>query len=237
MNKEHAFKIFVKEGVKFGGWRSKEIFEHAWYSQNWDTNGNSNSGYEKKEWMTEEVLEAFKWYLDMAGRYEGRWPAVRQKGLMTADELRQFEKDVQKACEEKQHAQWESQRKSKQKRDKKLNELGQDFLKNMQVGEVYMVKFGDWWGERGMLVMEIDEASISGFYLDHMDTLVPFDAPKKEGYMYTKPSKYNSVKIGNGYVDGMFEWDGKTFKRTRTYETKMAKFIKRKIENPVVNKF
>ena len=233
MTTEEAFKIFVRHGSRFRYYSVKEIFQYAWYSQYWGKAGYNS--YEKRDWMTPDLLAAFEWFLDQAGRDRG-YMIGRDKGQMTREELSKFEKDVENTCREKERAKWESRRKSSEKREKMLEKQGKEFLKNMQIGEVYMVKFSDIWGERGILVMEIDPASISGFYLDHKDKIVPGDASEKEGYMYTKPSKYTSVKVNGEYVPGKFEWDGKSFIKTRTYETKMAKFIKRKIENPVIIK-
>ena len=82
----------------------------------------------------------------------------------------------------------------------------------------------------------IDPGSVSGFYLDNDDKRILADSPKKEGYLYTKPNRWQSLKVGNEWLSAILEWDGKTFKKTRSYETKMAKFLKRKIENAIVIK-
>jgi hypothetical protein len=210
----------------------RDILDHAWYSQHWS---GGDYSYKRRDWMGDDLILAFNWYLDAVGRDLGLGYG-RAKGLLKKEEIAKIEKELKEYVEERRHKKWDQQYKSKVKRDKKLTKQGNDFAAQMKVGDVWMVKFGGWWSDRGIHVLEIEKGSISGFYLDRAEKRVPFNTPKKEGYFYTKPSKYNSVKVGDNYVEGMFEWDGKTFIKTRTYETKMTKFLKRKVENPIIKK-
>jgi hypothetical protein len=226
MDKEKAFQLFVKYGFKhYGGYGSDKIFEDAWYSQHWD--GKDDHYRQKRDWMDDEVMSLFSWYLDQVGR-DGGWNVGRLPGLMSKEEMKQFEKDVKKECEKKQHDKWAQENASKIRCDAKKMAHGKTLIDSMKVGEVYLVKFGrDMWGTRGILVEEIDKDSISGFYLDRVDHEVPMDAPEKEGYFYSRPIQYRKIK---------FEWEGKTFKRTRTYESKYVKFILNKVEGAIVVK-
>jgi hypothetical protein len=235
MTKEQAFKLFVKYGFKhYGGYGSKSIFDDAWNSQYWD--GKDDHFRQKRDWMVDEVMDAFNWYLDQTGRDGGRGVG-RLAGLISREELAKFEKDVIKECEKKQHDKWASENKARERRNERLTKKGDDFIQEMKTGDVWMVKFDDLRRERGILVMEIEPGSISGFYLDCVETEVPTDAPQKEGYLYTRPNNWRKrIKVGDNWISSVGEWDGKTFKRTRSYETKMAKFLKRKIENPIILK-
>lgn len=236
MTNEKAIQVFKKYASKHYNYYNagRDIFEDAWYSQFWGGKGNYGS-HDKRDWMGEEVVEVFNWYLDQVGRDNG-WNKDRDKGLMDSKKLDAIERDITEYCRDKQHKKWETERKARDKREAKLKAQGEDFQKNMKVGDVWMVKFSDLWRERGILIMEIDPGSVSGFYLDHADKRIPADSPQKEGFLYTKPNSWNNVKVGKEWVPAINEWDGKTFKRTRSYETKMAKFLKRKIENPIVKK-
>jgi hypothetical protein len=236
MTKEEAVRIFKKYASKHYNYYSagRDIFEAAWYSQFWNGKGNPGS-HTKRDWMTDEIIEAFNWYLDGVGRDNG-WGKDRDTKMIPVKEMDAIEREINEYCREREHKKWETDRKSREKREAKIQAQGKAFQEEMKVGDVWMVKFDDYWRERGILVMEIDPGSISGFYLDNVYKRIPADSPKKEGYLYTKPSKYQGVKVGDVWIDGMGEWDGKTFKRTRSYETKMAKFLKRKIENPVIKK-
>jgi len=114
---------------------------------------------------------------------------------------------------------------------------GKAIVDSITTGDVVLVKFGDIWGYRGMKVLEIEEGFIAGFYLDFVDCQVPTETPKKDGYRYTKPNNYNNIWVKDGKnIPVINEWDNKTFKKTRTYETKMIKFVKEKVDNAVIIK-
>ena len=236
MTKEEAVRIFKKYASKHYNYYSagRDIFEAAWYSQFWNGKGNPGS-HTKRDWMTDEILEAFNWYLDGVGRDNG-WGKDRDTKLIPVKEMDAIEREINEYCREREHKKWETDRKAREKREAKITAQGKAFQQDMKVGDVWMVKFGDVWGERGIQVLEIEPGSISGFYLDHKDKLIPATSPRKEGYFYTRETNWQNVKVGTEWVKAVSEWDGKTFIKTRSYETKMAKFLKRKIENAIIVK-
>ena len=125
---------------------------------------------------------------------------------------------------------------AKKKADAKLEAKGKALVESMDTGQVALVKFNGKFNTRGMKVLEIEEGFIAGFYLDRVIDLVPADTPEKEGYVYTNPSCYTTVRVDGEWVEGKYEWDGKTFKKTRTYETKYIKFVKEIVETPIIIK-
>lgn len=242
--KKYVKKHWVNGRQGYAYNAGEEILEYAWYSQHWPTYAIQGNGYskrcDKRDWMGDDLKLAFEWYLDGVGRDLG-YGHGRAKGTFEKGYKEKLAKELTEMAKELQQKKWEQQRASKDKRENKLIEQGKKFKEEMQIGEVWMVKFGGWWGERGILVFEKEGNSLSGFYLDHDDKTVPGDAPEKEGFFYTKPSKYDTVKVKGKdgkeiYVPGKREWDGKTFIRTKTYESKMYKFVRRKIEKPIIEK-
>lgn len=218
----------------------KEILEYAWYSQHWPSYAIQGNGYSKhcnvRDWMGDDLKLAFEWYLDGVGRDLG-YGYGRAKDTFENGYGQKLEKELTERARKLQKEKWEKQRIAKEKREAKLQAEGEALVKSLNVGDVAMVKFGDsWWGNRGMKVLEIEDGFIAGFYLDRETTTVPGDAPEKEGYVYSKPTKWSSVRVNGEYVPGKLEWDGKTFIKTRTYESKMIKFVKSKINNPIIKK-
>jgi hypothetical protein len=230
------FKKYIRKELKHSYYPGKEIFEYAWYSQHWSSGDYHNT---KRDWMGDDLIVAFNWYLDAVGRDLGLGYG-RAKGTMKRGEIDTIEKDLDKYGKDRRNKKWEQQNKSAKKREKKLNNKGKEFVSQMKEGEVWMVKFNGHWNDRGIQVLEIESDSISGFYLDRDTKEVLNDAPEKPGYFYTKPGSIHIwPKPFTSYDDvkpGKLEWDGKTFIKTRTYETKMTKFLKRKVENPMIKK-
>lgn len=148
----------------------------------------------------------------------------------------QIEKDIDKMITDARHKKWEQQYEARKRRDAKKEAEGKTLADSLNIGDVVIVKFNSVWNCRPLQVLEIDNGSIAGFYLDREDQIVIADAPEKEGYVYTKPSKYTWVKVNGEYLDGKFEWDGKIMKKTRSYVTKDMKFIQSKVENPIIKK-
>jgi hypothetical protein len=214
----------------------KELFEDAWYSQHWPS---GDYGYKRYDWMCDDLVLAFNWYLDAVGRDLGLGHG-RAKGLLSRSEIDAIEKELNDYTRDRLSKKWEQQRKSLEKREKKLTKQGDEFTAQMKEGDVWMVKFNNIWNERGIQVLEIEPEEISGFYLDRDTKEVFNDTPEKPGYYYTKSGSIHIwPKPFTSYEDvkpGKLEWDGKTFIKTRTYETKMTKFLKRKIENPIIKK-
>ena len=146
-------------------------------------------------------------------------------------------KDIDKLYWAISKEQSDKRRAAKDKREAKLKAEGTAIVNTLNPGDVAMVTFGrSIWTTRGMKVLEIEDGFIAGFYLDRKDRLVPADMEEKEGYFYTKPNSWTTVLVNEDRMAAKYEWDGKTFKKTRTYETKMIKFVKSKVENPVINK-
>ena len=240
MTREEAFNIFYKYRKHFSYWEGgKALLNYAWYSQWWkwvEENPNAHTGNPKKfDWVTEEFTSACNWYLDQVGRDNG-YGKDRDKGLMSREEMGTFQKELDDKIYKQHQKERKNKRDSQDKRDKKLLNQGMEFLKQMKPGEVWLVKFGrSMWPNRGILVMEIEEEEISGFYLDRVEKEVPFNSPEKEGYVYSKPiQRWYGTKYAP--IGPKFEWDGQTFKRTKVYETKWCKFIIGKVENAIVVK-
>lgn len=241
---EEILKKYVKkhwvngrEGYAFNAGR--DILEYAWYSQHWPAYAIQSDGYskhcDKRDWMGDDLALAFEWYLDGVGRNLG-YGFGRAKSTFEDGYGQKLEKELTEFARKLEKEKWEKQRIAKEKREAKMEAEGQAIVESLNEGDVAIVKFDGYWGNRGMKVLEIEDGFIAGFYLDRVANQVPGDAPEKEGYEYTKPSKWNAVEVNGEYVPGKFEWDGKTFIKTRTYESKMTKFVKGKVENPVILK-
>ena len=225
------FKKYAKKQYPKSYNAGRELFEDAWHMPYWN---NGDYGYKRKDWMGDDLVLAFDWYLDSHGR-SGNYIEM-PKGTKTRKELESIEKDIDKMISDIQTKKYNQQYESRKRREAKLEVEGKEMADSLNIGDVVIVKFNSAWNCRPLQVLEIDNGSIAGFYLDREDQIVIADAPEKEGYVYTKPSKYTWVKVDGEYVDGKFEWDGKTMKKTRSYVTKDMKFIKSKVENPVIKK-
>jgi hypothetical protein len=230
------FKKYCRKELKHSYHAGKDLFRYAWEMPHWPT---GDYGYKRDDWMGDDLILAFNWYLDAVGRDLGLGYG-RAKGLMKGKDVDAIEKELDKYVTDRRDKKLDQQWKSLKKRNKKLEKQGEEFTSQMKEGDVWLVKFNDIWNDRGIQVLEIEPDEISGFYLDRVTKEVLSDTPEKPGYLYTKP---NSITIwpkdGSGYAgikQGKLEWDGKTFIKTRTYETKMTKFLKRKVDNPVIKK-
>jgi hypothetical protein len=138
---------------------------------------------------------------------------------------------------DKELTKWEKQRAAKMKREAKMLAEGKVVVETLNTGDVVLVKFQGHFPYRGMKVLEIEDGFIAGFYLDFVDEKIPRDTPEIEGHRYTDQGKWTKIWVKDGDdIPAKYDWDGKTFKKTRTYETKMIKFVKEKVENPVIIK-
>lgn len=220
----------------------KDLFNIAWYSQHWPTYERDKSYHNpepKRDWMGDDLLLAFEWYLDAVGRDLG-YGHGHAKGIVDRKVIEKMEKELNALGKELRHKRWEQQRAANERREKQMQEKGENLVKSLKIGDVVMVKFNCVWNYRPLQVLEIEDSFIAGFYLDPVDKEVPNGTLEKPGYRYTKEGSVNIwPKDGSGYagiVKGKLEWDGKTMKKTRSYVSKDTKFIKEKIENPVIKK-
>jgi hypothetical protein len=220
----------------------REILEYAWYSQHWPTYALYSDDYlakhcDKKDWMEDDLKLAFEWYLDGVGRDLGYGNGYAE-GAFEKGYDKKLEKELTEMARKLSQEKYNKECEARERRDQKMKEEGKALVDSLNIGDVVMVKFDrSWWPTRPLQIMEIENGFVAGFYLDPVDQRVIADTPEKEGYRYTKPSKYISVNVGdNKWVDGKLEWDGKTMKKTRSYVSKDIKFVKEKIENPVIVK-
>lgn len=232
MNREKAIEIFVKYNLKyFTNYHyeseGNHILSYAWYSQFWcdEKTMRLYPGNPKKyDWVNDEFMEAANWYVKQVINNNGR---ISEKAESIAKEIGEKVYAIYSEKRKKQEI-------SRKKREDKLEAQGEEFKSNMKIGEVYMMEFKRiLHRERGILVLEIEDSFLAGFYLDRDDKKVPISAPEKKGYVYSKPF---FGWDGKKNKEMKFEWDGKTFKKTRTYESKLYKFVKRRIDNPVIIK-
>jgi len=231
MEREEAIKIFIKYGFKyFSRWGSTEVLDYAHEYKYWrdyvKTEENRYNRYRKHDWVDEKFLEATRFILDFAG-LNGRY----------CEKHHEIEKEVKDGIQIKSDKQYETQEKSRKKRRDKLRDQGQKFKSEMSMGDVYLVQFGrSSWPTRGLLVMEVED-SLSGFYLDRNDKLVPADKIEKKGYIYTKPNRWNNIRNKDKtYTPAKYEWDGKSFYKTRTYVTKSFDTVRGKVKDPKITK-
>ena len=239
---EEAIAIFKKYGKKqymksYGYNAGSKLFEHAWEMQQW-MYGPSSYGnhYKRLDWVGDDLILAFDWYLDCVGRNLGDGIG-RAEGTKTREEIKSIEKEITDYIDDLREKKRESQWNSYQKKQKKMEDRGEEFMKNMKVGDVYLVQWKGHWNIRPIQVLEIEDGYFAGFYLDPVDTEVPADAPEKPGYRYTKPRKEWSEEARKYLPTGpKREWDGVSCTKTRSYVEKDAKFIKEKLDKIEIKK-
>ena len=143
--------------------------------------------------------------------------------------MAELEEKINEHVRKAQKKKFEQQYQAQLRRDKKKREQGEKIARTLIPGSIVMVEFKNcrYWPTRGLLVEEVEDHFVAGFYLDRATSEVRADAPEEEGYTYSKPNEYTKTKQ---------KWDGKTFKKTRVYVSKETKFVKEKLENAVIKK-
>jgi len=223
IGKEEVLEIFKKYAWKhFGGsWNAGDFMTRlANASKYWNDEEHMRiySGDPKPpKWLNDEVQMIFDWWVDMDGGNDGKpkWDYKSKK---------EFEDAITAHCREKDREKSRKAYEARKRREEKKKQAGLELKKKMHIGDVWIAETSR--GQRGIQVMEIEAGSFSGFYLDNDDKRVPRDAEEKEGFIY-----YPCWGVME-----KFEWDGKTFKRTKTYDSKMYKFLVRKVDNAVILK-
>jgi len=117
----------------------------------------------------------------------------------------------------------EDYRLKKYKRTKKLKKIrekiridqGNNFKKNMKIGDIYIVSYN--YIDRAIIVLDIDEDEFIGRYLDRADKRVHKDTKETPGYVYI------------WWGDQKLKWDNKSYKKSNAVTFKNYKFIKSKL--------
>ena len=213
---------------------AKQIFDRDrvlnWFSQPdnyWQTKNIIEQAEDRSRewgwgWYEKKIYKAIYNMLAPSANTTGSFQRPTASGTLKDTLLGISKEDLLKEVEKYQYKKIKKQKEEKKKRDKELEIIGENFKKDMSIGNVYLIKYNnDAFKSRGIIILDIDKDFFIGRYLDRVVKEIRNTNEENSNMIYAAPY-WGGIK---------YEWDGISYRKTMATGVRRFKDIIGKAEN------